>query len=439
MEQRAPEDTTVERNNGNRAGMVGTAEGGRKGRLSTTFASLAYKNFVYLWLGQVIHSYGLWMEQVAIPLLILSLTGSATQLGLVILTRTLPQMVLGMFAGVLADNFNRRLLLMGTKSFVWVISALFAALVLTGMVEVWHIYVFSFLRGSSMAFDQPARQAMIPSIVPSHLVINAMSLNSGTMQLMRILGAASAGFLMGYVGLAAPFIVATVAYTGAVIFTWLLNPPDHQRTGYQGARAMGSDFMAGLRFVWGNPDIRGIIIIALGYFTFGMSFMQVFAPLFAEQVLDIGKSGFGYMISFLGLGGIVGALGVASLNPTKKRATIMLVMLLLYGILLSVFSATSYLQSVVIAFALVTIIGVVQAIFFPLINSLLMGLAPDNMRGRVMGVLAMDRVMVASGGAMAGFMSDLIGVQEAQLAFGAACIATAMLMFIAYPRLRRID
>lgn len=439
MEQRTQQDIEREQGNGHGVGTIGTARGGRGSRLPTTFASLAYKNFIYLWLGQVSHAFALWLEQVALPLLILELTGSATQLGLVILTRTLPAVGFGMVAGVVADNFNRRTVLLTTKVIVWVLNATFAMLVVTGFIEVWHIFAFSFLRGSTMAFDQPARQAMIPTVVPAHLVTNAMSLSSGTMQLMRIAGAASAGLLMGYIGLAAPFVVATIVYTGAVVFTWMLRPPDHERTGYQGARRMGSDLLAGLRYAWGSPDIRGILIIALGYFTFGMSFMQVFAPLFAEEVLDIGKSGFGYMVSFLGVGGIIGALALASANPTKGRATIMVVMLFAYGLLLTVFSVTSYLQSIVLAFALVTLLGIAQAIFFPLINSLLVGTAPENMRGRVMGVLSLDRAMMALGGAMAGFLSDRIGIQEAQIAFGLACVATATVMFVAYPRLRRID
>ncbi|MDA0988876.1 MAG: MFS transporter [Chloroflexi bacterium] len=439
MEQRTQEDIAREQGNGHGVGAIGTARGGRGSRLPTTFASLAYKNFVWLWLWQISHAFGLWMEQVAQPLLILHLTGSGTQLGLVLLTRTLPAVGFGMIAGVVADNFNRRVVLLTTKVIVLGLNATFAIFVLTGFIEVWHIYVFSFMRGSMQAFDQPARQAMIPTIVPAHLVTNAMSLSSGSVQLMRIAGAAAAGLLVGYIGLAAPFIVASVAYTGAVFFTWMLRPQDHERRGYRGAKSMGGDIVSGLRFAWGNPDIRGVLIVALGYFTFGMSFMQVFAPLFAKNVLDIGDSGFGYMVSFLGVGGIVGALAIATINPTKKRATIMVAMLFVYGLLLTVFSLTSFLQSIVLAFALVAVLGVVQAVFFPLINSLLVGAAPENMRGRVMGMLSLDRSMIALGGAMAGFLSDRIGIQEAQVVFGLACVATAAVMFVAYPRLRRID
>lgn len=430
-------DPGVERSGGHAA--LGAVVRGERGfSFRGTFASLAYRDFTYLWLGQVTHAFALWLEQVARPLLVLALTGSATQLGLVILTRTIPAVVLGMLAGAVADNFNRRAVLLGTKVVVLGLSAVFALLVVTGWVEIWHIYLFSFLRGAAMAFDQPARRAMIPTIVPAHLVVNAMALSTGSMQIMRVAGAAAAGFLMGYMGLSAPFVGIVVVYIGAVFFTWMLRPADHERTGYQGARSLGNDLLEGLRFAWGTPDVRGILIIALGYFTFGMSFMQVFAPVFAEH-LQIGKEGFGYMISFLGVGGLIGALVLAGFNPSKGRGTLLLVLLIGFGISLTVFSAVTYLHSVLLAFAVVFVVGMVQSSFFPLVNSLLVGAAPVNMRGRVLGVLSLDRATMALGGATAGALIDRIGVQDAQMLFGLVCIATGVAMYVFYPQLRHVN
>jgi MFS family permease len=408
-------------------------------RLPPTFHSLAYRDFQWLWLGQVSHAFALWLEQIARPLLILALTDSATQLGLVILTRTIPAVVLGMVAGVVADNFNRRLVMLITKVVVLFLSAIFALLVVTGWVEVWHIYLFSFLRGATMAFDQPARRAMIPTIVPPHLVTNAMALSTGSMQVMRIVGASAAGLLMGYMGLAAPFVAIVFVYIFAVLFTWLLRVPDHQRSGYQGVRRMGGDFMEGLRFAWRNPAVRGVLIIALGYFTFGMSFMSVFAPLLATQVLDIGQEGFGYMMSVLGVGGVAGALVLATANPSKNRGLLMMALLVVFGVLLIALSAITYLDIIILAFFMIALVGFVQSAFFPLINSILIQAAPENMRGRVMGVLSLDRATMALGGAMGGIMSDQLGVQAAQIYFGLACVITAVGMLAAYPPLRRID
>ena len=140
------------------------------GLIGSTFASLKYRDFTYLWLGQLTHAFALWIDQIAKPLLIFHLGGGGLELGLVLLARTLPAVLLGMLAGVIADNFNRRTVLLVTKIVVFCLSIGFTALVVLGWVEMWHIFAYNILRGATMAFDQPARRAMIPTIVPGHLV-----------------------------------------------------------------------------------------------------------------------------------------------------------------------------------------------------------------------------------------------------------------------------
>ena len=233
-------------------------------------------------------------------------------------------------------------------------------------------------------------------------------------------------------------MTAAVMYVGAVIFTWLLRPPDHKRSGYQGVRSMGNDLVEGIKYSWESPDIRGVLIISLGWFTFGMAFMQVFAPLFAVQILDIGYTGFGYMVSMSAVGGLVGALVLAATSPSKGRGLIMLGLLAIFGVLLIIFSASTYLMSVPLAFIVMLFLGMGQSGFMPLINAVLVEKADENMRGRVLGVLSLDRAMTTAGGAMAGFMAAALGAQVSQILFGIGLIVTAAVMFIADPPLRRL-
>jgi MFS family permease len=406
------------------------------------FASLGYRDFTLLWLGQITHAAALWLEQTARPLLILDMTGSAVHLGLVILARTIPSVAFGLIAGVLVDSFNRRLILVITKVSVFVLSIAFAVLIVSGRLEIWHIYVFSFLRGTTMAFDQPARRAMIPSIVPRHLIVNAMALSTGSMTAMRIFGASAAGLMITLWGFEAPFIAIAVAYAFAVVFTWMLRVPDHERSGYQGMRQMGVDLVEGWRYAWQSPAIRGVLMVGLGYFMFGMAFMQVFAPLFATQVLDIGYGGFGLLVGAMGFGGLLGALVLAATSPSKNRGKLMLAMLGVFGALLVLFSGVTYLpamQAVILAFAVVFLLGIGQSAFFPLINALLVELAPEGMRGRMIALLSLDRAMTAVGGTLAGFLAASVGVQPAQILFGVGCIATAGLMWSFSGSIRRID
>jgi len=257
------------------------------GFLGTTFASLAYRNFVYLWLGQITHAGALWIDMVARPLLVLTMTDSAIHLGLVMSIRSVPAIALGLFAGVLADNFNRRMILLVTKVIVFALGTLFALLLFFGLLDLWHIYLFTFLRGATQAFDQPARRALVPSAVPPHLVTNAMALSSGTVQVMRIAGAGAAGVMIASTGIEVTFLVVAAFYGAAVYLTWILRVPDHKRQAYRGVGGIGTDLIQGLKYGWNDRAVRGILIISAGYFTFGMAFMQVFAPLFAKRVLEI--------------------------------------------------------------------------------------------------------------------------------------------------------
>ena len=417
-------------------------EVGRRRRSSlfaTTFASLRYRDFVYLWLGQVTHTSGLWIDMVARPLLVLHVSGSAVHLGLVIAARSVSAVGLGLVAGVVADNFDRRVVLLTTKVLVFCLSAVFAAVILLDLIQLWHIYVFTFIRGATQAFDQPARRAMIPSIVPRHLVTNALALSWGSMQVTRILGAGGAGVLIALGGLDAAFVAVVVIYAASVYLTWQLRTPDYERRGYTGVRALGSDLLEGLRFAWKSEAIRGIVIVAAGYFTFAVVFIYVFGPLIATQVLQISDSGFGYMMGAMGVGGVIGTLALAAINPTRGRGYLAIGALMSVGVLMMAVSASTYLESIALTFLIVGVLGVGQSWLHPLVNATLLQEAPEDMRGRMLGLLSLDRAMATVGGAVARFAAAAIGPQLAQIVFGAACVIVSGAMLFAYPPLRRID
>ena len=407
--------------------------------LRATFASLAYRNFAYLWLGQITHAGALWIDTVARPLLVLELSGgSAIHLGLVMAARTVPAVVFGMFAGVIADSFNRRIVLLVTKNAVFVFGATFATLVIAGWAELWHVYVFSLLRGFTMAFDQPARRAMIPSLVPPELVTNAMALSSSSIQIMRIAGAGMAGGIIAFSGLEMAFLAIVLFYAAAAIFTWLMAVPDHGGTGYRGVAAIGDDLVEGLRFAWSTQAVRGVLLASLGYFAFGMTFSFIFAPLFAVEVLEIGQSGFGYMMSVIGLGGVVGSMAIAALSP-RRRGLLMIWVLAGLGVLLVCFSLVGYLGSALALFVAAGFVGAFTGVFFPLANAILVQRAPENMRGRVLGIMSLDRGMMTVGGAAAGFLVAAIDVQPAQIVFGVSCVLSALITLAVVPEIRRVD
>ena len=406
---------------------------------ANTLASLKYRDFTFLWLGQMSHAGAMWMEIVATPMLILAITGSPMQLGMILMVRTVASMLLGPIAGVMADTFNRRFIMIVTQLPVLVVSAVYAVVILLGLIELWHIYAFTVFRGVTMAFDQPARRAMIPSIVPEHLVTNAVTLSMGSLQVMRISSAAAGGLLITLFGIEAVFIAIAAFYGPGLLFTYLLRVPDHRRSGYQGIHTAGSDLLDGLKFAWRSPVIRGMVVISMAYFFFGMNFLRIFGAIFTTQgIMDIGETGFGLLVSVSGVGGILGAFVLATLSPNKHRGIILLTILTSLGIMLMLYSVSTYLDSIPMFFVMVALLGFIQAWVLPLVTSSLLLATPENMRGRILGLTSLDRGMTAAGGAAAGFLAAAMGSQEAQFVLGAACLIITIVLFTVTPSLRRL-
>lgn len=213
------------------------------------FDALKYKDFQWIWASQTAHAFALWAQMVALPLLVLEITdNSAAQLGAVIAVRTIPTLFLGPWAGVVADWFDRRIILIMTKWTNLVLSIAIAILVGTGIIELWHIYVWMFLRGATQVFDQPARYSMVPSILPATLVTQGMALLSSTQNFMRILGATGAGFLAEYLGLSWTFSVIAVAAAMGLVATYQIHVAANERAGSSGIKGMTAGLIEGAKY-----------------------------------------------------------------------------------------------------------------------------------------------------------------------------------------------
>jgi MFS family permease len=405
------------------------------------FSSLRIRDFRLLWLGVSSHAAALWMEQIARPFLIFELTGSPVQLGGVIVARTLPQFALGIFAGVAIDWFDRKRVLQLSQIAAFVLNVVFAALLLTDLLELWHIYAAAAIRGATMAFDQPARQSMVPAIVPADRVTNAIALFSATQNTMRILGTAASGFTIAAIGVEGAFVAIAVIYAGTVTATSMLRVPAHKPPAQSGAGAMLGGLGEAMRFAWRTPTIRGAIALALIYFAFGLSFMQLFAPLFALDVLDIGAVGFGVMMSLTGAGSLVGALTIASRSP-RRLGLLVPLMMASFGTLLMLFALSTYVPGelgrawIALPLAMVFAAGLFQSGVFALVQVMVLDAAPEQMRGRLMGLLAFDRATMMAGAAAGGVLAATLGTQIAQIVYAALVIAGALAVLLLAPEFR---
>ena len=403
------------------------------GRYST-FSSLRFRNYRLLWLGQASHAGALWMEQIAGPWLVLELTGdSAAHVGGVVATRTVPMLLFGVWAGVIADRFDRKRVLLLTKSGVVLLNFSFAALLISGNIELWHVYVFSFARGVFMSFDQPARQSLVAASVPAQLVTNAVAMMSATQNMMRIVGAASAGFILDAVGVDTTFVIITVIYSGSVLTTALLSIETPQRAAgaERSFRSMGASLVEGMRYAVSQPAIRGVLLLSLVYFAFGMSWMQVFAPLFARTVFETGGTGFGLLLSFSGIGALLMTLLIATKMPRRTGLWLPLVSMGM-GVMLVLFALSTYLPGTfgqLVPFVFVMGAGAMQTTYMSLSNSTLLTAAPEEMRGRVVSLMSLDRAMVVGGAAGGGLLAAWQGVQIAQIVYGVVCLVAAGALF----------
>ena len=405
------------------------------------FSSLRIRDFRLLWLGVTSHAGALWMEQIARPFLIFELTGSPVQLGAVIVARTLPQFVFGIFAGVVIDWSDRKRVLQASQSAAFALNVVFAALLLTGLLELWHIYAAAAVRGTTMAFDQPARQSLVPDIVPPDRVTNAIALFSASQNTMRIMGTAASGFTIALIGVEGAFVAIAVIYAGTVTATSMLRVPPHQRPAESGAVAMLGGLGEAMRFAWRTPAIRGAIGLALIYFAFGLSFMQLFAPLFALDVLEIGPFGFGIMMSLTGGGSLVGALLIASRSP-RRLGLLVPMMMVCFGTLLVLFSLSTYVPGalgspwLVLPLVLVFASGLFQSGVNTMVQVVMLNSAPVQMRGRLMGLLAFDRATMMAGAAAGGLLAAAVGTQVAQIIYGLLVVTGALGVLLLAPEFR---
>ena len=404
------------------------------------FEALKYRDFRWIWIGQTAHAFALWAQMIALPLLVLEITNnSAAQLGVVVAVRVVPTLLLGPWAGVIADWYDRRAVLIITKWNNLILSAVIATLVATGQIELWHVYVWVFLRGATQVFDQPARYAMIPDIMPGHLVTQAMALLSSTQNIMRIVGAAGAGVIAEYVGLSWTFSIICATAAIGLCATYLIHVAHNERAGTAGLRGMTSGLIEGARYSVTHPTIRGVLIISLVYFTFGMSYMQVFAPLFAVEVLEIGRDGLGLLFALTGVGALLASLVIARVQPVRLGVVLPLAVAVM-GLGLFGFSATSYLPGlagIVLPLIMIAIVGSSQTSFMSLSRSVMLQSSPEELRGRVLAFISLDRAMMAAGGAAGGFLSASYGVQPTQMLFGLICTVGGLAVFISLGELRR--
>ena len=401
----------------------------------STFHSLRYRDYRLLWLGQVGASGSLWMEQVARPLLILELTNSAFMVGLLTATRMLPMLLVGIWAGVIADRVDKRRILLTSQSVTLVCHLSTALLIATGLIEPWTVFLITFISGSSQAFNQPARQSLVARLVPVESLQNAIALNSAAMNLMRIGGASLAGLILVFFDLGNLYFLQSLMYVWVMLWTYQISVRT-RGGGEKPKTSMFADLGEGFGAARKDKAIFYILGLSLILFVWGFPYQSVFVPLIALDVLGIGRSGAGLLVSLTGVGALLGSLTIASSGGGLKRpGLVMLTMIIVYSVALLVFSRAETMLIVVPAL-LVT--GAMQTSYMSVNNAFVLTRTPPELHGRIMSLFSLDRGLIPLGATVGGALAASLGPQDGLTIMALVCLGCTLFVAVAVPTLRRL-
>ena len=365
------------------------------------------------------------MQSLAQSWLVLTLTDSPAALGLIGVCQFGPTLILGLPAGVLVDRLPKRRLLLATQIAAATIIGLLALLVATGQVQLWQIYAAAIALGVVSAVDMPARQSFVVDLVGKDDLMNAIALNSALFNTTRVAGPALAGVLLATLGPAICFVLNAVSYIPVIAGLSVMRTDGKPKRGDENSSHL-ERLREGLAYVRRTPAVRLPIVLAGLMAIFGMNF-GVWAPLLARDALDIGASGFGLLMSSLGVGSLIGALALA-FTGRRPSPRVMLGTALLFGtfeIALGVVSGLGL--PAVLAMVLMAGTGFAMSTTMAQANTSVQTSSPDALRGRVMSIyLTVFAGSTPIGAALAGFLSDVWSAPVA-VATGGAVVAIAAL------------
>lgn len=393
----------------------------------STFSGLRHRNYRLFWTGSLVSLIGTWMQGTAQSYLVWELTHSAFATSLTVLFFSLPSTVLSLLGGVLADRFDRRRLLMVTQATFMLQAAVLAALTFAGVIQVWHIYLLALVNGTVMAFDAPARQSMIPSLVARGDLTNAIALNSTAFNASRVIGPPVAGLLYAAAGPAWCFAVNAVSYLAILYAIGIIRPNRDEA-----ARAptdLWSDLREGLTYVRRHSVVRPLLLMVALVGTFAFTYV-VLMPVFASRVLGAGPAGNGFLLGGAGVGATLGGLTVASLRPRRPGRFIVGVGLAAVGALVGFALSRSLLLSIILSAA----IGATVMMFLTTCNSTIQSYLPDALRGRVMSIYTL--ALIGSGplnSLIAGVLGSVLGASLA-IAISGLAMAVAIALIVARNR-----
>ncbi len=371
------------------------------------------------------------MQTVAQAWLVYRLTGSSLFLGAVGFASQFPVFLVAPLGGIVADRYHRQRVVIATQVFSMILALILAALTLTGVVQVWHIFVLSALLGVVNAFDIPGRQSFLVDMVGKEDLMNAIALNSSMFNGARIIGPAIAGILVARIGEGWCFFTNGVSYIAVIVGLWMMrvSPPsyaDHRVSPWE-------HIIEGFRFVSRTAPIRALLLL-LGLVSLVAMPYTVLMPIFADRILHGGARELGILMGATGVGALLGALTLAAKTGVHGLGRWVAFSCGAFGVSLILFS---FSHNFWLSTALLLPVGFFMMLEMSASNTLIQAMVPDHLRGRVMAVYSMMFMGLAPFGALfAGALADRLGAPITVAMGAVAAVGGAALFGLRLPRIR---
>ncbi len=408
----------------------------RDSERQSAFSSLRHRDFRLLWLGQIISVTGSQMQMVAINWHIYLLTHSALALGMVGFFRAGPIILCSLLGGVVADVIDRRRLMMVTQSLMLTCSAVLALITFGGLQRVWPIFLLTSIASAAWAFDTPARQSLMPALVPAKDFPNAVSLSMLMFQIGMIVGPTLAGFLLAGRGPGLVYAMnatSFVAVIGGLALMRFRGRPGEDESAP--TRITIEAFREGLRFVWRTPII--VQTMTLDFVATFFASANQLLPIFATDILKVGAHGFGFLGAAQAAGAVITGLVMARLGTVKNQGKVVIVSVAVFGAATVAFGVSRIFWLSLMMLAIAGGADTVSTILRQTIRQLS---TPNNLRGRMTSI---NMVFFMGGPQLgeveAGTVAALIGAPLSVVIGGVGCLVAAAFTFGAAKKLRRYE
>ncbi len=401
------------------------------------FAAFGERDYAWFFAGNSAFFMAMQMNFILRGYLAFELTGKATALAAVSVAIAIPMLIVAPFGGVVADRFDKRKLLVATQSTAAAQNLVIALLVLTDAIALWHLVAAALVTGGVFAINMPARQAIVPQLVPQHKLMNAISLQMGGMNLTRIIGPAAAGLLIAPLGVGGVYLITTTLFVLAVASEFQL--PAHGMVAGSGVRrSFREDLLGGFAYISQRPLMRVLIVWGLLMPLFSFPVQQML-PMFAEDIFAgdpfEASIALGILAASTGVGGLAGALIAANLDEAPLKGRIMLLGGVVMGIFLIAFAATGTFIMALLFLALANMGGM---LFMTTNNTVIQARVDRDVRGRVMSVLLMSFGVMPLGVVPVTVAADVFGAPIAVAGAAVTMLVSLFLFFAVSPTLRRL-